>query len=405
MKLAALSALALVAAVARPTVAAPAPIKTDGDLPADLAIDADGGVLRSGSVEVELGELFDDEPDDPSECEPQFSGARYDRAKHTLLIAEPHCAGGDKAIPRARVIAALARARGWAAEVRGDLAEAQRQLAAALAAAPSERLALDLALVQLALGDRAGAAATMRPYLGKAAIEHYAAFVANPALAPLLDEPPLASLRASAPGKARVTGLDAPLVAYSAAHDRFAVLREAPIGDTCASEGSRDKRDVEVAIVDRGGRVTARLSLLPPRWADTAWIYRDLRDDADEIAGRIATANRFLRDLGFDPITGAEISRFTLNARRSTVARFPVAKLGLAERDGTVRLLRGNQIVGDHALYRCPRDHFSCEYPPALLWAAWLPAQHVVLIAWESSGAEHSDRDAGLDVWELPSAP
>ena len=389
--------LALVVAAARSAAASPIAIASGGDLPADLIIDPERGILRSGDVEVSLRYLLIHEPADPEDgCEVRFAGARYDRAADALELDEPGCTGGAITIPRRRVVAVLSRARGRAAEARRDLPEAQRHLAAALAGEPdNEEIALDLARVQLTRGNGADAMATLRPFIALAPIAHYAAYLSTPGFAPLLDDPQLAGLRAKAPGSAQVHGVGSRLAAHSATHELFAAIHEVPIGDPC--QGAR--RDVALAILDRSGHTVTSFSLLPPQLVEEEWTDRDVRTHADEIAARIATANRFLRDLGFEP--AGDVVPFAMNAQGSQVARFTKAHLGVAERDGTLRLLKGNRTLGQHHLYRCPHDRFACEYPPTLRWAAWLPSLRVVLLGWESSGAEHSDRTAAIDVWKL----
>jgi hypothetical protein len=398
MKLRWVAVLAVMVAATRSADAGPTRIATDGDLPSDLVVDPARGVLRSGDVEVSLRDLLVHDPSDPGDgCEVRFAGARYDRAGGALELDELGCTGGPIIIPRRRVVAALARASSQAAEARRDLTEAQRYLVAALAAEPDNvDVARDLARVQLARGDRARAMATLRPFVAQAPIAHYAAYLSTAVFAPLLDEPELAGLRAKAPGRAKVRAVGQRLIAHSATHDLFAAIHEMPIGDSCQG----DRRDVALAILDRSGRTVTTFSLLPPRLLEKEWTDRDLRRHAKPIAARMAAANRFLRDLGFEP--AGEIAPFAINARGARVARFPGAHLGIAERDGTLRLLDGDRALGEHHLYRCPRDRFSCEYPPALQWAAWLPSLRIILVSWQASGAEHSDRTAAIDVWQRP---
>jgi hypothetical protein len=408
MRIVSVAGLALlVVAAARPAYAGRAAIQSGGDLPADLVVDLTEGVLRTGTLEVSLRELLTVDPTPPdAECELRFAAASYDRAAGTLVLDEHGCTSTRLVVPKRRVIAVLARARAWAAEVRGDLAGARRQLSVARTADPGdERAARDLARVQLALGDAGAAMVAVRPFVAGAPIPHYADYLSSPVFAPLLDQPLLAGLRTTPPGNARVRGIERTLVAHSAVHDLFAVVREMPIGDGDWARGHRDMRDVELAILDRRGRRIAGFSLVPPSRLAEVWGYADLRDDADEVAARVAVANRFLHDLGFDPIAGVEIAQFSTTATFARVARFPVARLGVAEREGALRLLHGNKTLGEHRLYRCPADNFACDYPPTLVWAAWLPGLRVILVSWQSSGAEHSDRVGVTDVWRLPPAP
>ena len=67
MKLGWVTVLALMVAAARSADARPVGIATGGDLPADLVVDAERGVLRSGDVEVSLRDLLIQDPGNPDD--------------------------------------------------------------------------------------------------------------------------------------------------------------------------------------------------------------------------------------------------------------------------------------------------------------------------------------------------
>ncbi|CAN5157257.1 hypothetical protein BH11MYX1_BH11MYX1_01970 [soil metagenome] len=198
--------------------------------------------------------------------------------------------------------------------------------------------------------------------------------------------------------------LQAPLIAYSAQHNLFAIVREVPLGDGDFDRDDRKKRDVELVIFDIRATIVTTLSLLPPEIREQPWTYDDLHPVAGAITKRIAAANRVLRDLGFDPVPGAELAPVKQKPSGSSVAVFPNAKLGVAERGCTARLLDHDRTLGEHRTFGGCDDKpqaFTNEYPPTWQWAAWLPGRRIVLLAWHTSGAEHSDRQSVLEVWQV----
>ena len=392
--------LSLLVLVGLATTARANPVKlaTGGDLPADLVIDLRDGVFRTGSIELQISELAGVEPNPVSGCSPKFVSGRYDRKIHTLLVEEQGCGMGTRAIPLTCARAHLSRASAWQAESRGEFADAQRHLRSALAADPSyQRAARDLARVELRLGNRSAAALALQP-LSRSPISSYVELAFDPMLAPLLVEQPWAKLRSAVPGKAQIGGIRSPLIARSTTHELLAILREAPFGDGDYHRADRDRRDVELVIVDRRGAIVAIASLLDRAPLEMTWSYDDLRDRADGIAVRIDAANLVLRDLGFEPLD-AEISRFSTKPNGTNAARFPGAKLGIAEISGVMRLLQKNSTLAERRIYPCPTFH--CEYSPTLMWAAWVPSLKLVLVTWHSSGAEHQDRVNTLEVWQI----
>ncbi len=376
----------------------PVKLVSGGDLPADLVLDLTAGVVRSGSIELHIFELAGVEPDPVSGCGPTFVSGSYHAKTRRILVEERGCGMGTIAIPHVRARAHLSRASAWQAESRGELLEARRQLQSALTFVPSyERAARDLARVELRLGNRSAAAQAIQPFI-RSPIASYVELAFDATYAPLLVEPPWAKLRSAVPGKARIGGIGFPLIARSVTHDLLAILREVPLGDGDFHRAGRDRRDVELLIVDRRGAIVAIASLLDRDSRETLWSYDDLRDRADAISPRIDAANVVLRDLGFDPLD-AEIARFTTKPNGTNAARFTGAKLGIAEVGGVMRLLQKNQTLAERRIYTCPSFH--CDYAPALVSAAWIPSLRLLLVAWHSSGAEHSDRVSSLEVWNV----
>jgi len=400
----------LVASVARTAAADVGVVKIEsgGDLPANVTIDLSTGVVRQGAYEVALTDLLPGDPfsqSTPTVCNPTYGGASYERATGSLVVDETGCAHKKLSIARSAIVARLARAAAWSAESRGDLATAKRQLEAALIAEPGfERATFDLARVELRLGDRSGAAATLRPIIARAPVARYVETAADPTFAQLLDELPLSDLRTPTPGTARVAGLQTRFVARSTQRDLLAIVREVPIGDGDFDRDGRQRRDIQLVLFDPRGSIVAVLSLLPSTVRDEPWTYDDLRDAADPIAVRLDAADRVLRDLGFDPLPDAEIARFRRKDSGTNAATFPHARLGVAERDGTARLLDHDRTLAAHVIFTCGSHPipFNCDYPPTFVWAAWLPSQHLVLLSWHTSGAEHSDRVSQLEVWQVP---
>jgi hypothetical protein len=369
-----------------------------GRLPPGITIDVERGIVHHGRTDLPLTDLYE-AGNDSSGCDPKPTAATFDERTAVTEIAT-RC--GAMPISSATLLSRLDRAEAWSDEIAGDLAGAAGRLAAALAIDPGfEAAAFDLAGVELARGHAGAAARALRPFVAKAPVASYARLAADPTLGPVLDAEPLSRLRAPQPGTARIAGIRAPFAAYSAAHDLIAVVEETPIGDGCTCRGGEDRRDVRLVVVDRGGRDVAGLSLVPP--VDSCWTDAQLLDSTKETRQRIAVANRFLRDLGFDPVADAEQATFRSSARGSDTAFFARAKLGVAHQNGTARLLRGNVTLAEHELYACTKEsHFNCEYTPTLMWAAWLPALRTVLVSWHTAGAEHSDRRTTLSVWRAP---
>jgi hypothetical protein len=353
-------------------------------------------VQRNGSA-VSVSELYDDlNPN--SGCEPtKIDNPRWD-ATRKVFSFDDGC--GVHEVPQARLFSRLDRAEAWSAELAGRLDDAQRLLDDALRLDPAfERAGFDLARVALRRQRPADAARAVRPFVEKAPVAAYARLALEPTLTPILDAPPLANLRAPRQGTAHVDGPRAHFVAYSAARELFAAVQEAPSGDGDFCRETGDRRDLRLTVVDKKGSIVATLPFTVPD-GTACFSEAALDAHASEIGQRLDGANRFLRDLGFDPVE-AELAPFTENQRGSQVAHFDHARRGVAERDGTARLLAGDRTLDEHALYDCASYKKWCEYPPTMQWAAWLPALHTILISWHTSGAEHTDRGTLLSVWEI----
>jgi hypothetical protein len=236
-------------------------------------------------------------------------------------------------------VAALAhhRQRRW-----GDSAAG---FARALALDPTfDVAATNLASAQLKSGRPEDAVKTLAPFLSPPRAATYARLVADPELAPLLDRPEVAALRAPAAGTAKLqmTSGDVTLAGRFAFSSRYRLV--------AAVHGEQSwgicTREAELVLLDSAGREAARMPLFSMResTADEAHDCPLKASARGAVAARVAAAQRLLTDLGFSP--GGEPGELSMTERNMPRATFARAKLGLVLGPGVARALRGNQDIG-----------------------------------------------------------
>lgn len=202
-----------------------------------------------------------------------------------------------------------------------------------------------LAAARLAEGDRESALRMVEAPAAPNAVAAYAAGLATPELAPLLDLPPLAALRTPSPGSARVAlrrGKDLsddyvvllPDVSWQPAHKLLAYFA----GKRGEDSGCGDCTPTGLTVTDLRGSVITRLDFGTDfDWGGGVACHIQHRP-------HVAAANRFLSDLGF--VRPEEIATLGRGDQDhwNTTARFRRTALTVDSRNGRVRLLRGARL-------------------------------------------------------------
>lgn len=194
--------------------------------------------------------------------------------------------------------------------------------------------AYNLASAHQLAGDKLAAVAALAPWLASHPIATYVQVATDPDLAPLLDRPELAAIRAKQAGNVKVTekGFD-PL--YSKERQLVAIAMH-----TSQLVSGRAQITVEIYDARTGGPV-ARLPLV--RLGDT--IPNDGRLTTTGKTTAVSRSVRLLADLGF---SAAKFERAPTNDddRAKVKVVFPKAKLGIVAVGGVASALRGNKRVG-----------------------------------------------------------
>ena len=206
--------------------------------------------------------------------------------------------------------------------------------------------AYNAASAQQLLGDKDAAIATLAPWLKQAPIRTYVRIHQDPELAPLAVRAEVKAVEAAKPGDVEVTqkGITGG-AAYSATHNLVAIVREESDWG-----GSTFMRDVE--IYDAKGALVTAVPLVqldetsPDCYKDdpTSCEFAGTAA-AKKVKNRAARVQLLLRALGFSraKAEGGDGAWEDGGAKRKV--RFPAHHLGLVERDGTIRIRRGNTEV------------------------------------------------------------
>lgn len=246
-------------------------------------------------------------------------------------------------------------------------AESKAGFAKALALDPTNRIAaVNLASAQQLLGEKADAVKTLAPWLASEPVAMYATVNADPELAPLAASPELVALKAKTAGNVTVTraGLKGG-AAYSAERNLLAVDR------TECSWGAdgEDACEQNVELFDGAtGKLVTSIALSHYDGGNRALVAR-----------RVKAAQQTLRDLGFKTealVKGKQLATENDGAVYKTRFSFPAQKLGVVAAEGTVRVLRGNDVLAEGGALQ--RVHA----------VAWAPSIHAFLVSSQRPGSE-----------------
>jgi len=258
----------------------------------------------------------------------------------------------------ARLKAKLENAPAYERHRKKDYMRALAGFQRAIAADPTWPIpAYNAASAQQLLGQTDAAIATLAPWLEHAPIRTYVQIHQDPELAPLAVRAEVKALEAAKPGDVEVTqkGITGG-AAYSASHHLVAIVRE-----ESSWGASMFMRDVE--IYSAKGAFVAALPLV--NFDETsADCYKD-DPTSCELAGKAAakkvqdravSVQLLLRALGFSRARteGGDAAWDDSGTKRKV--RFPAHALGLVERDGTIRILRGNAEVATSPLASAKLD-------------------------------------------------
>jgi hypothetical protein len=247
----------------------------------------------------------------------------------------------------AQLDARIEATRAWKLAKATQWADAEAAAARSLALEPGS-LPVTLALARARVHQGKPAAAGLQPLVAAHAVELYADLVADPLLAPLVDAPELAGMRASSAGTARVSRQQDFGIAYSPERDALAMLHSAHSG-----EGMEHYAELELRDPHTGALL----------------VSQPINDKAG-----IQLANQLLADLGFSVPTDLEdAAEPKADPDRDGLwkASLPIAHLGVVADDKYIRVLRKNQSLG-----QCPADISKLD------WVTYSPGAHVVVSHW-----------------------
>jgi hypothetical protein len=270
---------------------------------------------------------------------------------------------------------------------------AEQTLERALALDPGlEEAAFALARVRLALGEPDRAADALAPFVARQPLRLYAKVLTDRKLHPLANQAPFVAVRARQPGTATITGTTSTMIAFAAERKLFAVVQR-------REHRWHPRFEISLVVFDAAGV-----------HADVPLVESSKEGDPDEAnpvvpRKRLELANRFLADFGFVAVADAERVAFQKTPSGSQAAPFLKAGLGIAFRDGFVRLLRGDQVLQELQIHEpCPESgptSDDCDYPPRFAWAAWIPALDTVLLEWAEGGEYHTDIWTAIKAWPV----
>lgn len=273
------------------------------------------------------------------------------------------------------------------AKRRKQLPVAEAALARALALTPSTALAADLAAVRLALGNRDGAVAALQPFVERELPALRERLLSDAALAPLTDEPRLLPPSTITPGTSQLRD-DGALTPgpFAVSGDWLAVERS-----STADGSGFTHSDLVVYSLSRGTPIARFPLFAQEREEDVAKTVKRA-----PVKRRLALLNRLLRELGFGPpppdLEEARRGPDRDDGSSKLKLHFDKAKLGIVYRAGTVRLLRGDEVLAERKLTL----HGAS--------AVWWPEKRMAIVEWSVEGDYHHgvDSDAGVLFLKAP---
>jgi hypothetical protein len=320
-----------------------------------------------------------------------------DGAAFDVTIADNCGAAHALHLTRAGLEARLANSAALALHRRGSWGAAADGFARALALDPTfDWAATNLASAQVQLGKRDEAARTVTGFMAKSRAAIYARLLSDPQLAPLLDHPSVAAMRAQPAGTARLRLGDNDV---RLAGGPFAISMQQGLIAAVHSEASWGicKSLAELVVLDFSGAEQLRMPLyaMDETTDDEPKDCPIARRALPRVRARVAAAQRLLVDLGFTPADGqggAEKGVVSSGAGSGAArASFPKGKLGLVLGRSAARVLRGDRELGTVAVEATSIDAATyLAFSPALA----PPAQGLIVFSWARGareGCEGSD--------------
>ena len=360
----------------------------------------DGVVLSGGcSLHAQRGEVsaaivaLDPSGGDNGEC--PFLLAVTVRADGKLAIEDSW--KGDTQVTREQLEARLDHAEAMSHLQGQRWAQAVALLERAERLEPGRRpVALALARAHIGLAQPARGAAALAALVRQAPVATYAEVAQRHDLHPVLDHEPFLGVRAERPGRAQLTIADSLALETGGPGRAPAIVAHAPHLGLLALEQRRTVwRDgtsyyrTNLLLFD-AERIHAVVHLM-----SESYDYDPKRQQA-ALPGRLQAANRLLRDLGFNALTGVEWATFARPRGEVKPAQLPGGQLEVTFLDGFVELLRAGKSVLERQIHAdCSKDenleNHVCSYPPWPIWVARVPSLDLVLLQWTTSTAEHHE--------------
>jgi tetratricopeptide (TPR) repeat protein len=282
-----------------------------------------------------------------------FTDFTFDAAKQevTIEFETRFCQIGTHEVwSLASLNARLENTPAFALHKKKDFKAALAGFQRAIAADPTWPIpAYNAASAQQLLGDKPAAIATLAPWLKQAPVRTYLQIHQDPELAPLSDRAEVKAIEAAKPADVEVThdGITGG-AAFSPTHKLLAIARtEGSWGD------SQFVRDIE--LYDMKGVFVTKLSLVLFDETNTDCYTGDLskcelsgKAAKKKVGDRAASVQQLLRALGFSRAK-TEGGEGSLDGDKRKVP-FAAHKLGLVERNGSIRILRGDHEVTTSSL-------------------------------------------------------
>jgi hypothetical protein len=319
-----------------------------------------------------------------------LDSVRYDRATQKVTISYlTRCEqAASVSLPLSVLEARAENGAGMVALGQHRYADAAARFARAGALEPTFYVArTNLASARMRAKDREGALNALGSLVAEAPVWLYAKVLTDPDLAPLIDAPPIAALRARQAGNAKLAEKDrSHLSGYVATAPGLVVA-----GNEESSWGADCGSNYQLLVFDtKDGRLLTTMSLGGVVEGESPCKPTPGR------ARDLAAANRLLADLGFMPPVDRETGVTSFDEDRGVgKAYFAQARFGLVQGDKALRLLAGDRELARYDVLL-----------GKLSFAQRLPASKVLVVGWERparEGCEDVD-PRGVLVLPLPAS-
>lgn len=293
------------------------------------------------------------------------------------------------------LLARLEQASGVEHHGKGEFEAAAKRLAQAALLDPSlDDAWLGLAAALAKQGDAASAIAALEPMIGRAPLYTYHQVLSNPDLATLREQPAIVALRAPKAGDVKLD--EKMIIAYSAHHSLVALVR------TEQSWGACNYVQELRLYGSKTGEQVLSVPLASMGETDPECEGSDRKVSKEHRAAvnaRFATAERFLRDMGFSASPKLELVRAPKDAEGEVLTlELPKAGLQLGLDEEKVWMRKGTAVLVER-----PQNLAS-----GIQRVGYDPIAGVAFIEWYAQvpeGCAFDEDGAGYYVFPVPASP